>query len=363
LHWRGDRTNFTHFNGAFASLLGGTALSTNDINAYRDFVNTIAFEPNPTQNLDRSYSTNVVGGNASAGRNAFFFTNYTTGLTCNSCHTGPPGTGSDRLIIPAVALQESQDFKVPQLRAIYQKQSFNKNTTNGPSIGGFGLTHDGTDPSLQVFLSRPVFVNIRNDTRIKNDLSAFVQSFDTGTAPAVGFTRTIVAANVGNPAVSNDWSLLQSQAAVTNINLIVKGTIDGQRHGLLYQPTLAKYQPDSTNLPAFTHADLLAKIQNGDTLTFMGVPPGSGIRMGIDRNEDGLLDGDVPPPTLQIAMSAGHAVINWPYRAAGFALESSANLSPPSWSNIPDPVEIIADQNYVTNSPAGAAVYFRLRLP
>src|SRR5882724_10023525 len=89
LHWRGDRTNFTHFNGAFASLLGGSALSTNDMNAYRDFVNTIAFQPNPNQNLDRSYATNVAGGNASAGRNAFFFTNYTTGLTCNSCHTGP----------------------------------------------------------------------------------------------------------------------------------------------------------------------------------------------------------------------------------------------------------------------------------
>jgi len=32
----------------------------------------------------------------------------------------------------------------------------------------FGITHDGTDPSLQVFLSRPVFANIRNDTVIKN---------------------------------------------------------------------------------------------------------------------------------------------------------------------------------------------------
>jgi hypothetical protein len=28
----------------------------------------------------------------------------------------------------------------------------------------------------------------------------------------------------------------------------------------------------------------------------MGVPPGSGVRMGIDRNVDGVLDGDVGPP-------------------------------------------------------------------
>src|SRR5882672_5584180 len=34
-HWRGDRTNFLHFNGAFASLMGGTPLSDDDMAAYR----------------------------------------------------------------------------------------------------------------------------------------------------------------------------------------------------------------------------------------------------------------------------------------------------------------------------------------
>src|SRR5439155_25127007 len=56
-HWRGDRTNFTHFNVAFPGLMGDSALSTADINAYRDFINTIVYQPNPNQNLDRSYST------------------------------------------------------------------------------------------------------------------------------------------------------------------------------------------------------------------------------------------------------------------------------------------------------------------
>src|SRR5438270_6115859 len=70
-HWRGDRTNFTHFNVAFPGLLGGSALSTSDINAYRDFINTVVFQPNPNQNLDRTYSTNFAGRNAEAGRLAF----------------------------------------------------------------------------------------------------------------------------------------------------------------------------------------------------------------------------------------------------------------------------------------------------
>ena len=75
-------------------------------------------------------------------------------------------------------------------------------------MGGFGLVHDGTDPSLQVFLSRPVFVNINSNATIKNNLAAFVQCFDTGTAPAVGYTRTVASTNVTSSSISNDWSLL-----------------------------------------------------------------------------------------------------------------------------------------------------------
>jgi hypothetical protein len=39
---------------------------------------------------------------------------------------------------------------------------------------------------------------------------------------------------------------------------------------------------------------LMAKISQGDVLSVMGVPPGSGIRMGVDRDLDGLRDGDDP---------------------------------------------------------------------
>jgi hypothetical protein len=365
-HWRGDRTNFTHFNVAFPGLMGSSSLANADMAAYRDFINTIAFEPNPNQNLDRTYPTNFAGGDAAAGQNAFFFTNYTgsglTALQCNSCHTGPPGPGSDRLIIPALALQESQDFKVPQLRAIYQKMNFN-NTSNAASIGGFGLVHDGTDPTLQVFLSRPVFTLIRNNTKIKNDLAAFVQCFDTGTAPAVGYTRTLVATNVNTTVVSNDWSLLEAQAALTNIDLIAKGTLDGKPHGLLYQPLSAKYRSDTTNLGGLTRSQLATKVLAGDKLTIIGVPPGSGTRMGIDRDEDGVLDADVPPPSLRIARTAGTNVLNWPYSAAGFNLEAAPSLPSATWTNVPDPLEIIAGQNYTTNSPASSATFYRLRLP
>jgi len=366
LHWRGDRTNFLNFNIAFPGLLGGVALSEADITAYEAFINTINYEPNPNQNLDRTYPTNFAGGDANAGRNTFLFTNYTgsglTALQCAVCHTAPPGPGSDRLIIPSLALQESQDFKVPQLRAIYQKTHFN-NAPGTNSIGGFGFTHDGTDPSLQVFLSRPVFVNIRSNTIIKNNLAAFVQCFDTGTAPAVGYARTITATNLGASSIASDWSLLEAQAGISNVDLIAKGTIDGLRHGLLFEPSSASYRLDSTNLAALTHAQLVTKIQNGGVLTFMGVPPGSGVRMGIDRDENGVLDADEPPPSLHISQAGNNAIVNWPYSAAGFELESASSVFSSPWTNVPDPWEISGGQNYVTNASYSGSRFYRLHLP
>ncbi len=366
LHWRGDRTNFQHFNGAFASLLGGTPLTTTDMQAYADFVDTIVFQPNPNQNLNRTYPTNFAGGNAEAGRNTFFNELYQPAplsLACTTCHTGPPGPGSDKLIFARQALQESQDFKVPHLRNVYQKLNFN-NAAGGASIGGFGITHDGVDPSLFTFLSRPVFGAFATDAPRKNNLNAFVQCFDTGMAPAVGYARTLNAGNVNTASISNDWFLLETQAAgLTNINLIVKGTLDGIRHGLLYQTGANNYQLDTTNAAPLTRAQLTAKILAGDTLTLTGVPPGAGQRMGIDRDLNGVLDADEPLPKLQIATAGTSAVINWPLSAAGFNLEETPGIPPGAWSTTTNAIEILGTRNFTTNALGNGVKFFRLHQP
>lgn len=372
LHWRGDRTNFTHFNGAFDSLLGGSALSAADMNAFRDFINTIVFEPNPNQNLDRSLPTSFAGGNPVAGQSNYINTVYTSnaafpgGLKCNSCHLLP--TGSDLKINPDVVLPGSQGFKVPHLRAIYQKTGLNRTkgspATGTNSIGGFGLQHDGKFESLFAFLSQPVFDNFANNATIKSNLQAFVLCLDTGTAPAVGYTRTARAENVSTAAISNDWSLLEAQAAVlTNINLIVKGTIDGVRHGLLYQPGTDNYKPDTTNTTTFTRAQLVVKILAGDTLTLTGVPPGAGQRMGLDRDLNGVLDADEPPPKLQIALAGPNAVLNWPLTAVGFNLEQALGVSPGGWSPTTNAIEIFGTQNFTTNAIGNGTKFFRLHQP
>jgi hypothetical protein len=154
--------------------------------------------------------------------------------------------------------------------------------------------------------------------------------------------------------------LLENQAAaLTNIDLIAKGTLNGELHGFVYQPASANYRPDSTNLAALTRAQLFTKIQNGDRLTLLGVPPGSGIRMGIDRNEDGVLDSDVPPPKLAISVNAQSAVLNWPLAPAGFSLQSANGLGV-GWSNAPGSVEILGAENFQSNPLTGGAVFYRL---
>jgi uncharacterized repeat protein (TIGR01451 family) len=271
--------------------------------AYRDFINTVKFQPNPNQKLDRTLPASIAGGDPNAGRNTFINEPFVSTVTCNTCHTANPGPGTNNAIIPANLIQESQDFKVPQLRNIYQKLNFNNAT--GESIGGYGLIHNGSISTLNEFLSQPVFQSLSTDTIRKRNLNAFLLCFDTGTAPAVGYTRTITAANVSNAAVSADWTTLESQARAGNIDLIIKGAIDGQPIGLLFRPASNNYQTSKTGVGPFTQAQLKSKIQAGDTLSVMGTPAGSGVRMGIDRNLDGQLDGDTtqPPPATVMHVS------------------------------------------------------------
>jgi hypothetical protein len=71
-----------------------------------------------------------------------------------------------------------------------------------------------------------------------------------------------------------DWATLQSQAKAGNIDLIGRGTLKGQVHGLLYQPTSNNYLSDAGT--SYTQAQLESLVTAGDTLSIMGVYPGTG---------------------------------------------------------------------------------------
>ncbi len=367
LHWRGDRENFAAFNPAFGSLLGGSQLSTADINAFRDFINTIVFEPNPNQNPDRTMPSlfppgDPNAGDPNAGQNTFVNENYQPSLRCATCHALP--TGTNGVIISAASLQESQDFKVPHLRNVYQKLRFVRSAT-AVSLSGFGIVHDGSNPDIFTFLSHPVFGSFAADTTRKRNLAAFVQCFDTGTAPAVGYGRTVSAATLA--ASGADWSLLEAQAAATvsgiSSNLVVRLLENGERHGLLYRPATNDYLSDQAALGALTRAALEAKVAAGASVTIMGTPRGSGQRLAIDRDGNGIPDADEPTPRLDLSIAAGTPQLAWPAAAAAHVLEFTDSLNPPNWQPVTQPRGTVGSAINVPDPTAGPRRFYRLRRP
>lgn len=270
-HWRGDMPNFQAFNSAFNGLMGGPEISTADMNLYTSFANSILYLPNPFQNLDRSLPTSVPGvsGNPVNGQNDFLNLKLTQpgNLTCNQCHKSNPGPGSNRMIDTGTSIP----LKNAQLRNIYQKLLFN-NATGAQTIDGFGLKHDGNASGFPGFFQDPAFVNYTPTEQ--TDIAAFEVCFDTGTAPAVGYTLTLTKANVNGSSNQSDWATLKSQAGLGNIDLIGRGTIQGQVHGLLYQPSTQMYLSDTGAL--YSHATVQNDILGGDTQSIMGVYPGTG---------------------------------------------------------------------------------------
>ncbi len=291
LHWRGDRSSLSDFNPAFMSLLGGPReLTADEMTAFTAFTQTLTYPPNPNQNLDRTFPNPPTGPSAERGRQLFNTGALDGGLlSCNACHAASPGfrSGTSNLIIPGLLLQESQDFKVPQLRGLYQKLGLQNST--GEQLSGFGFIHDGSIDTLLDFLRLPVFT-FRSDND-RRDVEAFVLAFDSGLAPAVGLQVTLNGDNKLSPAVADRINLLMSQANGENCDLVVKGIYGGAHRGFVYVGN-GMFQPDRQSESALSFQVLLQAADSGSELTFTGTPVGYGRRLGIDRNGDGRLDGD-----------------------------------------------------------------------
>ncbi len=294
LHWRGDRQNLDAFRPAFRNLLGKVpAPADSEMAAFDDFVLPLAYPPNPYQYLDRSMR-DAPPGQPSARRGQTFFFNspVDAGQTCNFCHvaSNPPfGPGTSGQLVNDAALQEDQDMKIPQLRNLYRKTGF----TDLPGVvnkRGFGYIHDGSTDNLFNFLKFPGFSFGADPDEKRRDLEAFLLSFDTGMAPAVGYQLTFAVAAPG----SSTLDTLRARAAAGDCDLIARGRVGGQPRGWLYQPASQDWQPDKTGPanPNLATAELLALAGPGSEVTVTGVPKGSGVRIGIDRDRDGYPDGD-----------------------------------------------------------------------
>ncbi len=278
-HWRGDMPNLEAFNINFDILLGASQIPAADMQQLVDYLKSIRHMSNPNLNLDRSLPTNLGGGDANVGQTLFQAVPSPTGdaESCFSCHHLPTMTFR-REIIPAEGASAAFARKVPTLRQVYKKAGFN-NAAGAISTMGFGQTGDGS-------------VAARGGGTGFNALSfvAFQQSWDTGTAPAVGTTRMVTQSTVSNAALTTDWNTLEARVIAGDNDLIVHGEVDGTPRGFLYDAASGLYVNGAPGVGPFTRAQLTAKAQAGAIFTVMGVAPGNGMRVGIDRDGDGIPD-------------------------------------------------------------------------
>jgi mono/diheme cytochrome c family protein len=294
-HWRGDVERLSDFGGLVESLLGGPRqLDTRETAALEAYLVSLAHPPNPREALDRTDPNPATGPSAARGREIFLHTKTSFGgVSCSACHTLAPSAaeGTAPAIIPGQLLvsrdgvADAQNLKVPTLRGLYLKVP--TITSGGKRTAGVGFTHDGTVESLDAYLRRPGFAF--PNRRARRDVEAFLMALDTGTAPSVGLQTTL--GKAPRAGALERISLLMSQADAGNCDLVVKGIVGGSRRGFVYVGN-GRFRSDRQTDGEIGLEELRGGAGAGSELTFTGVPPGRGVQMGVDRDDDGTLDGD-----------------------------------------------------------------------
>ena len=306
---------FMAFNVAFEGLLGRTGpLADSDMQAFTTFILDVTYPPNPIRALDDSLSSDQQAGLD------FFMQEISllNILTCNACHSLAPEVGffgSNGLMS---AEGETQEFKIPHLRNMYQKVGmFGMPPSDGiipggaafmgDQIRGFGFIHDGSVDTLFRFHSTPFFTFPGGAPQV-SQVESFMHAFDSNLKPVVGqqITLTDTNSDVAIPRVD----LLFGQANQVpgpvppprseNTDLIVKGILNGEVRGWFYDLNQQKFISDRQADTPLDRSQLqiIATDQPGQPLTFTAVPLGSGNRIGINRDEDSFLDGDDNCPAI-----------------------------------------------------------------
>jgi hypothetical protein len=85
--------------------------------------------------------------------------------------------------------------------------------------------------------------------------------------------------------------LLIARASLGDCDLVVKGRVQGEPRGYVLDDGM--FLSDRSSEPAVSNDALQALIGDAtESLTYLCAPPGSGWRIGIDRDADGFADWD-----------------------------------------------------------------------
>ncbi|HWB07367.1 MAG TPA: beta-propeller fold lactonase family protein [Verrucomicrobiales bacterium] len=353
-HWRGDRPTLQSFNATFDKLMGGSELSTADINAMADYINSLRHHPNPNQNLDRKPPEGFSGGNPEVGRSIFSGEKF----HCAVCHVLPATTGHN--IDLHTPVFSSQPIKDPSLAIVYQKL-FYAPLAGNETLSGFGLLHDGTGSSLPS--GHDYATTSPGNTQEFANLRGFIMTLDTGTAPAVGHDLTVTTENRADEAVLNEIGILEGQVAAANCDLAVRGILQGRQRAfqLVCTNEVCLYVSDQFAEPGRDRVALLGMLTAGDSLTWLGVPRGQGSRFGGDRDADGIGDADEAPPHPVVTPTGGAVILLWPdVHTDWFAQTGTAPQGP--WTTLTQPRTVAGPFFSIQTNPApGGRSFFRLR--
>ena len=306
MHWRGDRSGgngasgdpldeldgFIQFNPAFDGLIGlNGQIPAGDMLAFGNFILDVTYPPNPIRALDNSLTTEQAAGLA-------LYNGRITDVVqnCNGCHVLNQAQGFFGGDGFSSVEGEPQEFKIAHLRNAYQKIGmFN---LPSPQIRGFGFLHDGSVDSVFTFLGSMVF-SINNQEQ--RELEALTLAFDTTFAPIVGQQTTLTSTNGATVGPRIDLLIARADTpfplvgmpGVTECDLIVKGSIAGEARGALFNPATNLFETDRAAETPLTDAQLRAVANTaGQELTYTCMPPGTGVRAALDRDEDGFFDTD-----------------------------------------------------------------------
>ena len=291
-HWRGDRATIAAFNPTFDLLMGGQQIDEEDMADLTSYLESIVNHPNPNRNNDRSLPTSLGNGNPVSGRDLY---NNHTKSHCAVCHLLPKGT--DNNIDLPQEVGASQPLKTPPLRTVYQRMFYNPRA-GAESLSGFGMLHDGSGFVLPIV--HPYVLDNLDLAELRH-VTAFLQCFDTGVAPAVGMSTTVNASNRTQTSVTTVLNLLEARAAVdpADCDLIVRGKMGGQEKVYQFSPGPKTYRSEKVSEGSLTRSALLALLEGSDSISFVGTLPGAGPRLSVDADEDGFLNGDDPNPGLK----------------------------------------------------------------
>ncbi|MFT5357085.1 MAG: DNA-binding beta-propeller fold protein YncE [Polyangiales bacterium] len=316
MHWRGDRTGgydgdaldehaaFVAFNGAFEGLLGREegALTEEEMSRFADFALTITSPPNPIRQLD-----NALREDEERGRDFYMNRNSDMIATCNGCHVVDRSEGFFGTSGLTTFENETQHFKVPHIRNMYQKvgmfglspspffdDAALGNAHMGPQVRGFGYLHDGSTDTVLRFFHAGVFTGFRN-AQEREDVTAFVMASDAELAPVVGQQTTGSAAD---SAFLDRADLFIARASAAQVfpsgtlrecDLVVHAVDSGELRGWLLGAD-GRFRSDRAGEPPIDAEALAGSVSS--VLTMTCFPPGSGTRAALDRDGDGVLNGD-----------------------------------------------------------------------